>query len=63
MNMKSTFDTEIHRCNLWHTGRVTAGMFSNLAKKASNGSHHMVMDESSETKRSALGRLNRRDIV
>ena len=41
----------------------SAGILSNLPKKALNGSHHMVMDDSSETRRSILGRLNRRDIV
>jgi len=40
-----------------------AGILSNLPKNASNGSHHIVMDDKSETRRlGSLGRL-RRDIA
>ena len=41
----------------WLTGRVVAGMLFNSPKKASNGSHHIVIRDSSETKSSVLGRL------
>ena len=40
----------------------SAGILSNLPKKALNRLHHIVMDSISETSRSSLGRL-RRDTV
>ena len=50
----------------WYRPLLTAiefvGILSNLPKKASNGSHHMVMDDKLETSRLSLGRLSR-DIV